>query len=1344
MRRTRERFLPAWLLLAALLLLALSPTPASASPTCTQALIESKLACQFGTEGEGPGQFNGTSGVAVDNSGSLLDSSAGDVYAVDRNNSRVEKFSSAGEFLLAWGWGVVDGKAEAEVCGPTAPSPTESCLPGLHGAGGGEFEETSAIGVAVDSAPGSSSLGDVYVEDRRSQRIEKFSPDGEFLLAWGWGVVDGKAEAEVCGPKAPGASACEAGSEGPNAGEFEFSRKSNRVIAVDSAGRVDVADSGRVQVFSEDGALAATMKLEGVGGVQGLALDGAGDAYVFSPGEGVHEYEGCAVSCTAVELGKPRDPSAQEESSITVGPSEELLVGDTEDGRVLEFNGAGVQVASFGSAGESTGVAFGVGAGRLYVLKSVFAQLPLSPGGPGPFVEEEGAQASPEPPALATIRAVIDPEGAATEYHVVYQAEGGPVLETNPVPLGVEGFEPEPVEVKLTKLLPGAVYHYHFVVVNVNAPPGGNAGPVGVFTALPAVSVDGESVSQVTAASARVAGLVDPQGTETGYRFEYGRTAAYEQGSVPVPDAGAGAGIRDVPVEALLEGLEAAQQYHYRLVAHNTLGEAVGTDHTFTTQGSQAPGLIDGRAWEMVSPPQKHGASLEMSTEEGGLVQAAQDGGGLAYFAEAPIDERPAGSRSFAYSQLLSKREGGAGSPSWSTQDITTPNEAVEIINKLSEYKLFSSDLSVGLVEPEGATPLGVHADEPNPERTPYLRSEAGFQPLMPAAGLAPGVKYGGTQGAGGEGKGFAFGTEFATATPDLSHVLLASTVALTKGFESHGLESVYEWSAGALKLVSILPNEVPTAEEGQRAAVGDANELVRNAISADGSRVVFAAGSEGKDRHLYLRDVGVGRSAQLDVVQPGVVNPGGSEPKFVDASSDDSRVFFLDGQRLTADSSATESVPDLYMCEVPVPSPGGQLECNLKDLSVPVNAQEHANVRGTMIGSDQAGRYVYFVADGVLAADAVAGERNLYVHDTQSGVTRLVAVLSSADSPDWNASGEERTDLGEVAARVSPDGQYLAFMSQQSLTGYDNLDARSGHPDEEVFVYHAAEGLGRAGTLTCVSCNPSGGRPDGVFDPLYALRPHHLPLLVDRPDVWANHWLAGSIPEWTRVDLTHALYQPRYLNNAGRVFFDSSDALVPRDSNGREDVYEYEPAGAGGCPAGPAGCVGLISSGTSGGESAFMDASGKGPGGEEGEDVFFMTSAKLAPQDVDSALDVYDAHVCSTAAPCAPSITDVPPACGTTDSCRAAPAPQPDIFGAPAGATLDGPGNITPQAPPPPKHKTAAQERAEKLSKALKACRKKKNKHNHKACEAQARKRYGPAKAKKASHITTTHKGGT
>jgi hypothetical protein len=84
----------------------------------------------------------------------------------------------------------------------------------------------------------------------------------------------------------------------------------------------------------------------------------------------------------------------------------------------------------------------------------------------------------------------------------------------------------------------------------------------------------------------------------------------------------------------------------------------------------------------------------------------------------------------------------------------------------------------------------------------------------------------------------------------------------------------------------------------------------------------------------------------------------------------------------------------------------------------------------------------------------------------------------------------------------------------------------------------------------------------------------------------------------------------------------------VPRDTNAKQDVYEWEEPGTGDCTqASPAysppngGCVSLISSGKSPQDSSFLDASANG------EDVFISTSSSLLPQDP-GLIDIYDARV--------------------------------------------------------------------------------------------------------------------
>ena len=83
------------------------------------------------------------------------------------------------------------------------------------------------------------------------------------------------------------------------------------------------------------------------------------------------------------------------------------------------------------------------------------------------------------------------------------------------------------------------------------------------------------------------------------------------------------------------------------------------------------------------------------------------------------------------------------------------------------------------------------------------------------------------------------------------------------------------------------------------------------------------------------------------------------------------------------------------------------------------------------MIGESEDGAYLYFVADGVLdnndlpVTGAQGGQPNLYVR--HEGKTSLVAVLSDA-TPRTGASD----DLSHLTGRVSPNGRYLAFMSDR------------------------------------------------------------------------------------------------------------------------------------------------------------------------------------------------------------------------------------------------------------------------------------------------------------------------
>ena len=174
-------------------------------------------------------------------------------------------------------------------------------------------------------------------------------------------------------------------------------------------------------------------------------------------------------------------------------------------------------------------------------------------------------------------------------------------------------------------------------------------------------------------------------------------------------------------------------------------------------------------------------------------------------------------------------------------------------------------------------------------------------------------------------------------------------------------------------------------------------------------------------------------------------------------------------------------------------------------------------------------------------------------------------------------------------AERISADGLHRVFLTAAEIPPFDNIDANTGEPDTEVYLEGPPPGGGPS-RLVCVSCNPTGERPEG----------------------------SATIPG-ALVNGSTAVYEPRVLSASGnRVFFESADDLALNDTNSRPDVYEWEAAGEGDCTLAP-GCQSLVSGGRGAG-ATFLDAS------DDGTDVFFLTEASLLGADPGS-IDVYDAR---------------------------------------------------------------------------------------------------------------------
>ncbi len=1222
---------------------------------------------------------------------------AGDVYVLDKANNRVVRLGPKHEFLEAWGVGVKGG-AEYEQCKVEA-----ECKPGIPGLGGPtkvKFDEPVAI--AVDSAAGSPSAGDVYVAANRTWKraiVYKFDFEGHLV---GTLVRHGEEKAELW----------------PIMG-----------IAVDRTGKVwiDREDEEEDFVIERfDNAVANQLIGEPeeielpqvVAGRRparpGFAIDSSGRAYItYEPGGHDIEEEEERIEARAEERKEKKEPKV-EEAIATPCQQHACLVarylpGEPAHEEVREtVLDEEVEVSTFDPETNTTGLAVDTSTGRQ---------------SSGDVYLDHGSYVS------------------------AFTAEGVPIQKFGQEQLGAGGGTGLGVDATSNEVFAADEPHARVDVFGPQ-PPG-----------LPAIEDGSLSVAGVTAESAKLKAAIEAAGADTHYYFRYGTepcssgpsACAATAPSPPGADIGAGFGNDAVVTE--VTGLAASTKYYFVAVATNSFGQVESHEEaSFTTLPASTLEAVlpDGRAWELVSPANKRGVAVEPLSHEGGLIEAAANGHALTYIAAAPIgEEEPQGNRAPEPAQLIGSREGGGR---WGMRNLTTPNLAAEGIqaNTRREYQAFNSDLSIGAVFP--FEPLSSAEANPFPSGLPvYLRETSCgpptkcFQPLTPSSTAAKGS------------------SPLDGATPDLKHIALNLSTTKTGG--------LWEWSAagglaseGSMTQVNFLPGgQEATGHMGFGAPEQVLFEGARQVLSQDGSRVSWAV-RNANVTHLYQTQLNAGPPETIQVdeankeagLEPSKINPA---PVYMTSSSSGDRVFFTDDQRLTANASLgtnpltevleePEDVGDLYVFERSKP-----VGHRLTDLTPALKLGESSAVQGGVIGASEDGSYVYFVANGVLAEGASPGrcnieglrssKCNLYeVHNNGAEwePPRFIARLSNEDGPDWGPVGK-RTEykVVEMTSHVSPDGRYLAFMSDQRLTGYNNNDANTGQPDEEVFLFDA-----ETGHVVCASCNPSGAQPVGVHDVQESGEGRNL--LIDRLGIWStetedvfSHWLAASVPGWTNLDDRESLYQSRYLSNSGRLFFNAADSLVKGDvNNGKADVYQYEPTGVGGCasPNTTDGCVALISSGKSEHETAFLDAS------ESGNDVFFLTASSLIPSlDTDNAFDVYDARVCSGAEAeeaCPPTALPSPPPCNG-EECRAAPASQPS-FGTPGSANASGSGNIAAQvlgtkAASKPKPLT----RAQKLAAALKTCKKryKSSKKKRAACEKQARSRYGakkPSKSKKAA----------
>lgn len=183
----------------------------------------------------------------------------------------------------------------------------------------------------------------------------------------------------------------------------------------------------------------------------------------------------------------------------------------------------------------------------------------------------------------ATVSGSVSANGESSTYRFDYGTTASYGSQTASVSAGT-GLGPTTVSSGISGLAANTTYHYRLVVSSASGTLTGS--DASFTTGLNAPEGATGTVGSIGQTSATVAGSVNPKGSSTTYRFEYGTTTSYGSQTATVS---AGAGGSTVSVSASLTGLTAGTLYHYRIVATSPAGSVSGADRTFTTSSS-SPG----------------------------------------------------------------------------------------------------------------------------------------------------------------------------------------------------------------------------------------------------------------------------------------------------------------------------------------------------------------------------------------------------------------------------------------------------------------------------------------------------------------------------------------------------------------------------------------------------------------------------------------------------------------------------------------------------------------------------------------------------------------------------------
>jgi hypothetical protein len=452
-----------------------------------------------------------------------------------------------------------------------------------------------------------------------------------------------------------------------------------------------------------------------------------------------------------------------------------------------------------------------------------------------------------------------------------------------------------------------------------------------------------------------------------------------------------------------------------------------------------APGLPDGRVYEQVSPPNKHGnaAAPPIGLQPPAML-AEPDGQGVSYTVNGTaIGEAQSAAQGYTIAQ-----HAGQG---W-VNNGATPRSIGEqsLLQDHPERIGFSTDLTKVIFGSQAD-----YATLTSPEPTPFDAALRYDVTTGTTAWLDP-MR---TDDLGPE-------SLIAGFSADMSTVFLQTESGL------------YEWHEGVLSPASVLPDGSfdPNAVSAGLPSLLVRNESeAKNQVSSDGTRAFFVSSLGGSGApELYVRErAGDGSESTVlvsrDTTQApvnglpaaaprGVVElsfPGesvlgeelsgqapGANQGFMYASPDGSHVFFASEDQLTGDA----------------PSGGGMYQFDTLDDTL--SYLPGVGASPIMVSSQDGSRFIFDSPSGL----------SLWSEGQGGGtVTPIVP----------------NTIAGE--ARSTPDGSVFVFETAAPISGFNNggshfiEDGSGPFRNQEIYRYDVA-----AASLSCVSCPPAGVLPSG------------------------------------------------------------------------------------------------------------------------------------------------------------------------------------------------------------------------------------------------------------------------